>query len=152
MLAVRADDYRALYICALIRDIVLLELFESLLVRMTVIVILAAGYERERRGHDPEELLACRCAAAVVAELQDIRLDIRAVCKYLLLALCLGIARKEERILSVDDFQDDGGIVQVIRRADGADYRYLSVAEGIGSPALADITLAPEALTAFISF
>ena len=41
MLAVRADDYRALYICALIRDIVLLELFESLLVRMTVIVILS---------------------------------------------------------------------------------------------------------------
>lgn len=104
MLAVRADNYRAFYIRALIRDIVLLELFESLLVRMTVIVILAAGDERERRRHDLEELLARRCAAAVVTEFQDIRLDIRAVCENLLLALLLGIAREEERILAVDTF------------------------------------------------
>lgn len=94
MLAVRADNYRTLYICALIRDIVLLELFESLLVRMTVIVILAAGYERERRRNDLEELLTRRCAAAVVTELQNIGFDIRAVCENLLLALLLGIARK----------------------------------------------------------
>ena len=47
MLAVRADNYRAFYIRALIWNIVFLELFYSLLVRVTVVVILAAGDERK---------------------------------------------------------------------------------------------------------
>ena len=65
MLAVRADNYRAFYIRALIRNIIFFELLYSLLVRMTVVVILAAGDERERRRNDLEELLARRRAAAV---------------------------------------------------------------------------------------
>lgn len=104
MLAVRADNYRAFYIRALIRDIIFFELLYSLLVRMTVVVILAAGDERKRRRHDLEKFFARRCAAAVVTELQNIGFDIRAVCKYLFLALCLRIAREEERILAVDTF------------------------------------------------
>lgn len=104
MLAVRAYNYRAFYIRALIRNIIFFELLYSLLVRVTVVVILAAGDERERRRHDLEELLARRCAAAVVTELQNIGFDIRAVCENLFLALLFGIACEEERILAVDTF------------------------------------------------
>ena len=111
MLAVRAYNYRAFYIRALIRNIIFFELLYSLLVRVTVVVILAAGDERERRRHDLEELLARRCAAAVVTELQNIGFDIRAVCENLFLALLFGIACEEERILAVDNLHHNGGVV-----------------------------------------
>ena len=111
MLAVRADNYRAFYIRALIWNIVFLELFYSLLMRVAIVVILAAGDERERRRNDFEELLTRRCAAAVVTELQNIGFDIRAVCENLFLALLLGIACEEERILAVDNLHHYRGVV-----------------------------------------
>ena len=111
MLTVRADNYRAFYIRALIWNIVFLKLFYSLLVRVTVVVILAAGDERKRRRHDLEKFFARRCAAAVVTELQYIGFDIRAVCENLFLALLFGIAREEERILAVDNLHHNGGVV-----------------------------------------
>lgn len=99
MLAVRADNYRAFYIRALIWNIVFLKLFYSLFMRVTVVVILAAGDERERRRHDLEKFFARRCAAAVVTELQNIGFDIRAVCEYLFLALASASPVKRNEFL-----------------------------------------------------